>query len=66
MATVELNIPQAAMEQNWTPNYLILHLSGLTGSVLIVHDLTGSVKADLCIYSSFVTVPGQCLSIWLL
>jgi len=42
-------------------------LNGLTGSVLVLHDLTGSTKdsvnADLLIYSSFVTVSGQCMSV---
>jgi len=34
-------------------------------SVLVLHDLTGkpSVKADFLIYSNFVTVSAQCLSV---
>jgi len=65
MATVALTIPQAEQTYSGTeldPNYPIMPLSGLTGSLLVLHDLTGSAKADLRIYSSYVTVSGQCLN----
>jgi len=51
------------MEQNWTPYYPIMPLSGLTGFVLVLQYLTGSAKADLHIYTSFAIVYGQCLSV---
>jgi len=45
----------------------LMPLSGLTVSILVLCPFTGSqkpsVKADLLIYSSFVTVSGQCLSV---
>jgi len=42
---------------------LLMLFSGLTGSDLVLCGLKKpSVKADLLIYSSFVTVSGQCLS----
>ena len=40
--------------QNWSPNYPIMSLSGLTGSVLVLHDLIGSAKADL--YGQYFSV----------
>jgi len=35
------------VEQNWTSNYPIMPFSSVIGSVLVLHDLIGSAKADL-------------------
>ena len=55
------------MEKIGPQAILLMPLKDLTGSIMVLCDLTGSskrpsIKADL-IYSSFVTVSGQCMSV---
>jgi len=47
MATVDLIIPLHTMGQNWTTSYPINAPKGLTGSIIILRDSTGSTTSHL-------------------